>query len=349
MASNVAHVCLLVSLAAAGATPAIAAPDSHALAFAYPSRHPVTPLSSAAIARMVSTDGEDSDVADAFDEPHDTPIDIHIGAPRKLSQDGMCHAVVSVARAYDLPIVFFANLIWQESNFDVGSISRAGALGVAQFMPQTASEFSLPNPFEPIHALYASARFLSQLNTQFGNLGLAAMAYNAGPRRVTDWIAKRGALPGETRNYVVRITGNAAEKWTSTDFTHGPEAALMPAKAPCTAVAQAAAEQAKVVKVARLMTELADAAKPPPPPPKVDPKIASDDTVIDTDYALSVVRLILKHRRDHKTRVAAADDKAKPATKSVKRAWERIADRTMRKAADAFAKLSVSERHLAAR
>jgi len=297
---------------------------------------------------MVSTDGEDSDVADAFDEPHDTPIDIHIGAPRALSKDGMCHAVVSVARAYDLPIVFFANLIWQESNFDVHSISRAGALGVAQFMPQTASEFSLPNPFEPIHALYASARFLRQLNAQFGNLGLAAMAYNAGPRRVTDWMAKRSALPGETRNYVVRITGNAAEKWTSTDFIRGPEAALMPAKAPCAAVAQAAAEQGKVVKVARLIGELAAATRPPAPP-KAEPQIASDDGAIDNDYALSVVRLILKHRRDHKTRVAAEDDKAKPVSKSVKRAWERIADRTMRKAAEAFAKLSVPERHLAAR
>ena len=52
----------------------------------------------------------------------------------------MCNAVVSVARANDLPIPFFANLIWQESNFDVTSISRAGAFGVAQYMPQTANE-----------------------------------------------------------------------------------------------------------------------------------------------------------------------------------------------------------------
>ena len=107
-----------------------------------------------------------------------------------------------MARANDLPIPFFANLIWQESNFDVKSISRAGALGVAQFMPQTANEHGLINPFEPIHALHAAGKFLRRLQAQFGNLGLAAAAYNAGPGRVSNWMAKRGGLPGETRNYV---------------------------------------------------------------------------------------------------------------------------------------------------
>ena len=58
------------------------------------------------------------------------------------------------------------------------------------------------------------ANSLRELSEQFGNLGLAAAAYNAGPRRVIDWMAKRGALPGETRHYVLRITGHSAEAWT---------------------------------------------------------------------------------------------------------------------------------------
>ena len=124
----------------------------------------------------------------------------------------MCSAVASVARANDLPIPFFANLIWQESGFDPRIISPAGAQGVAQFMPQTAKEYGLINPFEPIHALHAAGKFLRKLQAQFGNLGLAAAAYNAGPRRVSDWMAKRGGLPDETRNYVIRITGRAAEQ-----------------------------------------------------------------------------------------------------------------------------------------
>jgi hypothetical protein len=68
-------------------------------------------------------------------------------------------------------------------------------------------------PFEPLPALQESARWLRELREQFGNLGLAAAAYNAGPRRVQDWLAGRGNLPGETRAYVRIITGKPAEEW----------------------------------------------------------------------------------------------------------------------------------------
>jgi len=80
-------------------------------------------------------------------------------------------------------------------------------------MPGTARWRGLSDPFEPTEALYESARWLGELRDQFGNLGLAAAAYNAGPRRVRDWIAGRGQLPRETRAYVRIITGRAAEEW----------------------------------------------------------------------------------------------------------------------------------------
>jgi hypothetical protein len=51
------------------------------------------------------------------------------------------------------------------------------------------------------------------LRDQFGNLGLAAAAYNAGPRRVQDWLAGHGNLPGETRAYVRIITGRPVDEW----------------------------------------------------------------------------------------------------------------------------------------
>lgn len=73
------------------------------------------------------------------------------------------------------------------------------------------------NPFEPVHAVYASGRLLRKLADQFGNLGLAAAAYNAGPQRVTDWLAKQGGLPAETQHYVRRITGIPAEEWARSD------------------------------------------------------------------------------------------------------------------------------------
>ena len=167
----------------------------------------------------------------------------------------MCSAAASVAQANNLPVPFFANLIWQESSFDTRTISRAGAQGIAQFMPRTAVQFGLINPFEPIHALNVAGKFVRDLNKQFGNLGLAAAAYNAGPRRVSDWLAKKGEMPGETRNYVVRVTGRPIEEWVGAK--NDVEMLLMPAKAPCVEVAEAVEAQAKAVRMSRLIAELA--------------------------------------------------------------------------------------------
>jgi hypothetical protein len=130
-----------------------------------------------------------------------------------LSHEELCTLVVEVARAHEIPVGFFANLLWQESKFDHRTVSRAGAQGVAQFMPQTARMFGLQNPFDAREALPASGRFLRTLLEQFGNLGLAAAAYNAGPRRVIAWRDNRGQLPKETLDYVRIITGRPAADW----------------------------------------------------------------------------------------------------------------------------------------
>jgi soluble lytic murein transglycosylase-like protein len=111
-----------------------------------------------------------------------------------------------------------ARVIWQESRFRsdaVGPVTRNGqrAQGIAQFMPATASERGLLDPFNPVQALPKSAEFLSELRGQFGNLGLAAAAYNAGPRRVQEWLAGSGYMSQETRNYVSAITGTAVDEW----------------------------------------------------------------------------------------------------------------------------------------
>lgn len=124
-----------------------------------------------------------------------------------------CGTADAAALRYGLPPEFFRRLIRQESNFDPKAISRAGAMGIAQFMPGTARWRGVANPFEPIDALNESARWLSELRDQLGNLGLAAAAYNAGPRRVRDWISGRGQLPHETRAYVRIVTGRSAEGW----------------------------------------------------------------------------------------------------------------------------------------
>ena len=136
------------------------------------------------------------------------------------TREAMCLMIESAARANDLPLEFFARVIWQESRFQsdaVGPVTRGGqrAEGIAQFMPGTANERRLLDPFDPVQALPKSAEFLSELRSQFGNLGLAAAAYNAGPRRVQEWLAGTGPMPQETRNYVVAITGTTVDGWAT--------------------------------------------------------------------------------------------------------------------------------------
>jgi hypothetical protein len=312
-------------------------PQPATTSFAYPISHAVKPLSDAVLDQIADQDSnplEAFDLSDGFDSPHDEPVDVRVGPPRVLSQNGLCSAVVSVARANNLPIPFFANLIWQESNFDTDSISRAGAQGIAQFMPKTAVEFGLINPFEPIHALNVAGRFVRELYEQFGNLGLAAAAYNAGPRRVINWMAKRGELPGETRNYVLRITGHPVEAWASPQAKTDPEAALMPAKAPCVEVAEAVKAQAEVVRVSKLMVELAQAATPPArdnriaaKPGDTDSKVANAKPDRKTELAALMTKAALKGTRDSELRRTSAKD----AYKSADKGPSKVAIRSLRR------------------
>jgi hypothetical protein len=132
--------------------------------------------------------------------------------------DPVCAMIESAARANGLPVDFFARVIWQESRFQpdvIGPLTRNGerAQGIAQFMPGTAAERRLFEPFNPGEALPKSGELLAEFRNQFGNLGLAAAAYNAGPQRVREFVAGSRGLPAETRNYVLAITGHSVEDW----------------------------------------------------------------------------------------------------------------------------------------
>jgi Transglycosylase SLT domain len=127
--------------------------------------------------------------------------------------DGLCNTLFDSAQQNDLPVPFFANLIWQESGLRHDAVSPVGAQGIAQFMPPTAAAVGLANPFDPRQALPASARLLHELRERFRNLGFAAAAYNAGEHRVSEWLQHGGKLPRETQNYVVSITGRSVDAW----------------------------------------------------------------------------------------------------------------------------------------
>ncbi|WGR91772.1 lytic transglycosylase domain-containing protein [Bradyrhizobium sp. ISRA435] len=186
--------------------------------------------------------------AGAEDAPAEAPRYVHpsveeLAIPREKpaesaresgTREAMCLMIESAARANGLPLEFFARVIWQESRFQadaVGPMTRSGerAQGIAQFMPGTANERGLLDPFNPVQALPKSAEFLSELRSQFGNLGLAAAAYNAGPRRIQDWLAGTGSMPQETRAYVFAITGSSVDTWAAAGRN-----GKMPERAPTT-------------------------------------------------------------------------------------------------------------------
>jgi hypothetical protein len=153
------------------------------------------------------------------------------------SEDEVCHALAMAAERNDVPAPFFIRLLFQESKFRPEVVSSAGAQGIAQFMPGTANDMGLDNPYDPLQAIPASARMLGSLIRQFGNLGLAAAAYNAGPKRVADWLAAKGKtkLPDETQGYVKTITGNPIENWSASSARY--PAQKVPEEAPCQHVA----------------------------------------------------------------------------------------------------------------
>lgn len=136
-----------------------------------------------------------------------------------MSHESICALIETEAGAERIPPGFLARLIWKESRFNRYAVSPKGAQGIAQFMPQTAAERRLSDPFDIPSSIKASAALLADLSEAFGNLGLAAAAYNAGSDRVARWIAGNSYLPAETQDYVFSITGIAAGDWTEDDVT----------------------------------------------------------------------------------------------------------------------------------
>ena len=150
----------------------------------------------------------------------------------------VCRLIEGSARANQLPVAFFTRLIWRESSFRAAVVSPAGAEGIAQFMPGTARERGLADPFDPELAIPKAAGLLADLRRQFGSLGVAAAAYNAGPARVLGWLHGQGELPAETRAYVRFVSGRDVAEWTSSGSSAPAGGTAEPAEAQsCVALA----------------------------------------------------------------------------------------------------------------
>ena len=234
---------------------------------------------------------------------------------RALPREEFCNLLVAVAQSNELPLAFFANLIWQESRFDHRAISPVGAQGVAQFMPGTAQDVGLDNPFDARDALPASGRLLRGLRERFGNLGRAAAAYNAGPKRVLDWLAKRASLPRETRDYIRVITGEPADRWD--DET--PQAAVfrVPPRLPCHRVAWFS--EVEQTERARMEAQRA----------RVEAELAEKRRIAEQEIKLAALR-----KRKAAARRLAAKDGAKDMALTIATAEKPADDKTQKKSTD---------------
>ncbi len=130
----------------------------------------------------------------------------NIGFARKpFSQREIDAAIEQAAARHNVDPNLVRSVIKVESNFNPNAVSRKGAMGLMQLMPQTARQLKVTNPFDPEQNVDAGVRHLKSLMESFrGDVKLTLAAYNAGAGAV----ARSSGIPryAETRNYVRRIT-----------------------------------------------------------------------------------------------------------------------------------------------
>jgi len=126
---------------------------------------------------------------------------------RPLGEDVLHQLVQETAHKHNVDPALVSAVISTESNWNTSAISRKGALGLMQLIPQTAQRFGVYNPFDPTQNVEAGVTYLSSLLDRYnGDLPKALAAYNAGPRVVDRW----GGVPNyrETREYVQKVTSS---------------------------------------------------------------------------------------------------------------------------------------------
>jgi soluble lytic murein transglycosylase-like protein len=124
---------------------------------------------------------------------------------KQFSEREIEAAIDQAASRHNVDPSLVRAVIKVESNFNPNAVSRKGAMGLMQLMPQTARQLKVTNPFDPQQNVDAGVRHLKMLMENYGgDVSLSLAAYNAGAGAV----ARSAGVPrfAETRNYVKRIT-----------------------------------------------------------------------------------------------------------------------------------------------
>lgn len=116
-------------------------------------------------------------------------------------------AVDEASKKYGVDKKLIMSVIKQESDFDPNSTSGAGAEGLMQLMPGTASELGVTNAYDVSQNVDGGTKYLKELLDKFSDMRLAVAAYNAGPGAVKNSGDNISRLPSETQNYVSKVLG----------------------------------------------------------------------------------------------------------------------------------------------
>lgn len=115
--------------------------------------------------------------------------------------------VNKIARTYGLESALLHAVISVESRYSPKAVSKAGAIGLMQLMPETARQYGVADPLDPVQNLRGGARYLRYLLKKYNNdRHLALAAYNAGEASVAKYGNQIPPYP-ETKNYVPRVMG----------------------------------------------------------------------------------------------------------------------------------------------
>lgn len=134
-------------------------------------------------------------------------------APSGFRRASFLPLVEAAEARHALPPGLLDSLVWTESRYNPGAVSKAGAVGLGQLMPGTARDLGVTNRFDPVANLDGAARYLRQMLDKFGVVHLALAAYNAGPGAVerARGIPRNGETPAYVRNvlrYWQLVTGD---------------------------------------------------------------------------------------------------------------------------------------------
>jgi hypothetical protein len=117
--------------------------------------------------------------------------------------------VAEAAQRFGVPVLWINAVMMEESAGDVRAVSRQGAMGLMQIMPDTWEDLRSRHglgldPFDPRDNILAGAAYLREMHDRYGSPGFLA-AYNAGPKRYEEYLTTARELPLETQVYVATI------------------------------------------------------------------------------------------------------------------------------------------------